>query len=782
MLKLTNKTMLAGSASAVILYGASLAMPNILGTFCETFFGLICGLILPGFLLQRWLRIRTHTLGEELLYSLGLSIALLFGVGLLVNTLLPLLGIMTPLDPSIVQVSLLVLNSLLLGIAYFTRVEISIEQIMSRRFKQPSLLTVALYVVPVIFVGLSIIGAISLNNNGTNAYALAALLLAVVYGVVLLVQRKTLPVSVYPYTLFMLCLMILLMTSLRGWTITGHDILLEYHVFELTKEHLHWSMAYFQDAYNACLSITMLPTMLSGILPHVGDQYILRVIFQVVFATMPVAVYYLVNRFFSAKLAFIAAVFFIAQVPVLRDLPFMARQEIAFFFYALIALVMVNQIIKPWQRNALFSIFGVSMVLSHYSTVYLALAIFLMALVFKASFVRNAFGKLKGWVSPLLRRVEKYGEPLGVEQPVTRITKLHLPGWPVVIVLIGFILIWNMAITGTANNLQKFAASAYNDLIHGTSAHEATSGAANQFNLFKKPQNTEDLVTSFNKKTNTPTDTTQGTHFTPDVWEDYDLHIDVDSVLKPVIDSDYVNAIAIVGEIVKNAVKLLMLLGILWLVFVGLKSKIEAGLKAVLVANLFVFGVILLLPIISVNYDVMRAYQQLLVFLCIPAIVGSCVLMRALSRKLWYSLTVFIFSAYFTFVSALTPQLFGFGEIYLPLNNRGPYYNMYYVHESEVASINWLSQHGNAGYPTYADWFAGRKLATFGTRNIWIVSNVLPKNITHESYVYVGVTNKTLGAAYVFYEGHELPYRFPTQFLQSQKNTIYSNGSSEILQ
>jgi uncharacterized membrane protein len=780
MLKISSKTMLGGGASAIVLYAVSLLVPSFVGTLMETVLGAVCALILPGFLLLRLLRMHAHTFGEELLYSLGMSIATLFGLGLLINWLLPLIGISTPFDPELVQQLMIITNVGLLGAAHFTRTDLSIQQIISRRFGQPAWLTIWLYIVPLIFVGLSIVGAISLNNNGTNAYALTALLLAVIHGVVLLVQRKQLSTSLYPYTLYMICLMILLMTSLRGWIISGHDILLEYHVFELTKEHLHWSMSYFQDAYNACLSITMLPTMLSGIMPHVGDQYILRLIFQMVFATMPVAVFYLVSRYFSAKIAFIAAVFFIAQVPILRDLPFMTRQEVAFFFYALIALVMANQLLKAWQRNLLFAVFGISMVFSHYSTVYLALAIFFVALVLKTSLIRGIAKWIQKLLKPLLKQIRHFGEPLSAEQSVTRHTQLHLPTWSVVIVLIMLMGIWSIGITGTANNLQKFASNAFHDLVAGNTAHEATSGAANQFSFFKRPAST-DLIASFDTKTTTPDDTAQGTHYTPDAWDGYDPHLAVIGSLKPVIDSDYANAIAILGEIVKNLVKILTIFGLAWLLLVGFKTKLESGLKAMLAANMLLFMVVLLLPIISVDYDVMRAYQQFLVFLCIPTVVGSCVLMRMFGRKFWYSLTIFIFSAYFTYVSALTPQLLGFGEIYLPLNNSGPYYNMYYVHETEQASIAWLSKYGNTEYPTYADWFAGRKLATFGTRNIWVVGNVLPQNITHESYVYVDATNKNLGAAYVFYQGHELPYRFPTQFLQDQKNTIYSNGSTEIM-
>src|SRR4029079_19139954 len=54
---------------------------------------------------------------------------------------------------------------------------------------------------------------------------------------------------------------LLLATSLRGWTITGHDIQDEFLAFRLTNDAQHWSMGAFESAYNACLSVNILPAV-----------------------------------------------------------------------------------------------------------------------------------------------------------------------------------------------------------------------------------------------------------------------------------------------------------------------------------------------------------------------------------------------------------------------------------------------------------------------------------------------------------------------------------------
>ena len=63
-------------------------------------------------------------------------------------------------------------------------------------------------------------------------------------------------------TIYLLSLSLLLMTSLRGWFVTGHDIQREFRVFELASGQGVWNIESFPDAYNACLSVTILPTII----------------------------------------------------------------------------------------------------------------------------------------------------------------------------------------------------------------------------------------------------------------------------------------------------------------------------------------------------------------------------------------------------------------------------------------------------------------------------------------------------------------------------------------
>ena len=133
--------------------------------------------------------------------------------------------------------------------------------------------------------------------------------------------------------LYLLSAALLLMTSLRGWSVTGHDIQLEYRVFQLTAAHGKWDMSTFQNPYNACLSITLLPTQMAALL-HVDDPYIYKVFFQLLFAACPVMVFLLARRYFSVRVAVLAVVYFIGFPTFFTDMPFLNRQEMALLFVA----------------------------------------------------------------------------------------------------------------------------------------------------------------------------------------------------------------------------------------------------------------------------------------------------------------------------------------------------------------------------------------------------------------------------------------------------------------
>lgn len=720
--------------------------------------GLMAALLFPGFLMTRLLGITWKRLSETLVVSVGASIFLLFASGLIINTVLPVFGVEGPLGAPYMIILVVGMNTMALLWCRRRNVDLA----LAIRLSQPTAWVRLLYVIPPLFVLVSMLGAVSLNGGGTNYLTMSMIAGIAAYSLFLLLLKERLPASLFTYSLYFICLAVLLTMSLRSWLISGHDVLQEYSVFRLTDDHLRWRMSYFQDAYNACLSITILPTMISSLVPKIPEQYIFRFIFQAVFALTPVALFCFIERYLTKTYAFIAALFFISQAPLLRDFAFLTRQEMATFFYLLILLVLIRTSLANYQRYVLATIFSISMIWSHYSTTYIALAVFILVLVVKSDTFRRISSRI-GFARA------KNGEG-------------WLPGWRFVLLLAVLTLAWNSWITGTSDNLRAFSDSVIQTVTGANRFWDYQAGAAEQFNIFSKAQEQSEMIETYASTSIGGGNTARGLPYLPYTYADYDPQIDSPVLLEPKVPGALEQVIYYLGEIIKKLTKAFILIGALWAIsarFGG--AVIDQDFKALIKANIGILVLTVFIPLLSIDYGLMRAYQQMLIVLCLPAVIGALVSFTPFVKRFAFQATAAFFVLYFLFLSSFVPQLIGSGYAQMQLNNYGLYYDIYYTHQSEVDSIEWLAAHGDEEKPVFSDWFARKKIMAFSPRQIWAIDNVLPENITQDSYVYVDYTNKNKQAAYVFYKGREVNYQFPSSFLERQKDTIYSNGDTEIM-
>ena len=184
------------------------------------------------------------------------GIAIAHACGARVSTLLPLLGVQRPLDP----IPLVVLGDILTVSLYLFRRKHPAKLAWRAQIETISREESRLLVASGFCVALAILGANRLNNGAGDQVSVAALGGMVVTLLLLLRWQQHVRDGMTGATLYLLSLALLLMTSLRGWSVTGHDIQMEYRVFQLTEAQGRWSISAFHNPYNACLSITVLPT------------------------------------------------------------------------------------------------------------------------------------------------------------------------------------------------------------------------------------------------------------------------------------------------------------------------------------------------------------------------------------------------------------------------------------------------------------------------------------------------------------------------------------------
>ena len=280
--------------------------------------------IVPGLLTILLLKIKGLPFWGYAGLVVAFSILELMLMGLLSNTFLPFAGIARPLD----KIPLLAELYLLVGVLASTtwlRVE-KLELTLKRYGIFENIRDFFFSFSPIIFVILSVLGAVSLNNSGSNSWTLAMLGGMGIYLIFLIRYGNELDDNTIPTALFFISLALLLMTDLRGWYITGHDIQSEYKVFELAKNAGLWSIAAYKDAYNACLSISILPTVFSNLL-SAPDQYIFKFFFQIFFPFCPILVYLIGNHWTSRRISLLGAIYFIGFPTFFTDMPFLVRQE-----------------------------------------------------------------------------------------------------------------------------------------------------------------------------------------------------------------------------------------------------------------------------------------------------------------------------------------------------------------------------------------------------------------------------------------------------------------------
>ena len=332
--------------------------------------GFIYLTFIPGIIILRILKL--HKLGniETLVYAVGLSIATLMFVGLFMNTVYPFISISGPISttPLIITISVVVL-----GLCY-------VSYKRDKDFCDPGSIDFAdMISLPALFLCLIpflvILGTYRVNFYHDNSF-LMFLLVVIAIIVVLIAFDKFIPKNLYPLAVFIIAISLLYHRSLISMYLWGTDIHAEHHLCNLTMWNLHWDPT-IACAYNAMLSIVMLAPIFSTIC-GMGVIWVFKIIYPLVFALVPLGLYRVFQKQTNNKIAFLSCFFFMAAGPFYTIMLWVTRQQIAELFFVLLILLMVDKNMNSIKRSFLLTIFGFSLVVSHYGVSY----IYMFSLIF----------------------------------------------------------------------------------------------------------------------------------------------------------------------------------------------------------------------------------------------------------------------------------------------------------------------------------------------------------------------------------------------------------------
>lgn len=734
--------------------------------YVGSLFAFLYIVIIPGFLLLPFLIQKKLPPMLGVAFSVALSILMLMLMGLGLNTMLPRFGMNQPLTtiPLLIAFDVLLYILLIFNFLYKKNSPFEFHEYNVRNST-----IVGLSILLPIFACL---GAISLNDGGSNFFAMLMLGLAFLLVPVIIFNRDKINPSIPPLTLCMMALAFLLTNSMRGWFVTGHDILLEYHVFNLVNTAHLWSMSLYQDPYMACLSLTILPTYLQNLL-HVNSAYIFKFFTQFIGALPVVLVYYLAKKYTSETIAFLAGFIYISFPTFMVDMAFLNRQGIAYLFFgALIFVMLSTDYFGKRTRTALLFLLGTGMVVSHYSTSYVAVGLFIIAYVINQ-------------ILRLLVRTERYRKP-------------NLLTLTFVIGLFCIMFVWSTLITKTSTSLFSTVQNIATTIEHPISLNTSSTSPAYGITL---PQQTKTVAqTSFDQFEEqviagfrNPSD--ESNFYPLGLAESYTTTPNAEPLipltslgtsLQSLLHINLSGLFSGVKQAYARVMEVLLLLGILGLgVGYGFRKnllrEVEREYVALSMAGVAVLAGQTILPSSAIDYGIFRLFQQNLILLALPIILGMLAVASILTRNHKGQLVICsaILLFFFAILSGFLPQFTGGARPPLPLNNYGFYYDAYDTHGQEVGAFDWMDQNLVPGVPVQSDeYFSNIKMITYA--GIAPVVGLYPETIEKNSYVYLNYTNVTTGDVIEYIGGNVVYYNAPGSFLENNKNLIYNNGGSEI--
>jgi uncharacterized membrane protein len=779
-----------GDLVLVIVAQASAAL--VLTGMCPLVVNIVAGLFLlialPVMLVNAKINWPESTkLHEGLVYSLALVVLGIMVGGLAINEVLPLIGVARPLDRVPVVVMLLIALTALAVWRHKRWRLYDGHSPTSRERAYPAIgrRDQALLLAGAIMVVASVVGALRLNNGAGSSVTIAMLILAGVVIVAVFSWRQRLNESTIIVTIYLLSLSLLLMTSLRGWFITGHDIQREFRVFDIASTQGLWHMAWFPDAYNSCLSLNILPTVIERT-TGIPELYIFKAVFQLLYALCPVLIYLISRRFASKQVSILGVVYFIAFPTYFTDMPFINRQEVAFFFLGTALLLITNHDLPIRTRQIAFIVFGIGIILSHYSTAYVLLS-----------------GLVLGWIFTGARKLvekqpAKYRRRPFLSGRLRRRTNLaQVPvvlNSAVILTLVVLTFLWVGPLTGTGGFLGDTITETVNS-VTGKDADGPRSSDAS-YSIFggAKPS-PEKRLKDYTK---------DSIHKREETGEKFYPLSEAQKYATPIVAPEQLpvttlgKAVELLGINVSMINRLLRSgAPIMLQLFVGLGflMVLFARARGFLPSFEFIVGAAaymvvicsqVVLPHLSVEYGILRTFTQGLFWFAPFLAVGSIQAFGWLGRSTSMRVAVGFATAFFLSQTGVIPQLLGGYEPQLHLNNAGTYYDSIYFQPQELSAINWL-QSQIAGDPAAissiqtdvsSDRFAVSDLQNYAA--IKPSDDVLPILIRKGTYAFMGYTAVRKDLVSFFFSGDLVTYKYPFEFLDNTKSLIYSSNGARI--
>jgi uncharacterized membrane protein len=704
-------------------------------------FGLL--LSVPGILLLRVLRVPGRTIARFPVYIPSASIIVLLAAGLVVDVLGPLLGVRKPLDTLPLLVGFELACCCLLVASRSARPDLSIPW---RQLSRPIDL-----VWPLAVSVLAAVGAIRLDNGYNSSAAVVAALGCLVLLAVAMMLAAGLSDPLLASILYAVGLAVMLAYSLRGAVVYGYDIATEYQRLEQTILTHVWTARHPGDAYGAMLSVTVLPSELH-FLSGVSGVSILRLVYPVLSAFFPVGIFCLARRVLSRRWAFAAAAFTIAQASFAKELPALARQEIGLLLFVALLAAMLERSLTRGSQWWLIALFGLGMAVSHYSTTYVAISLLAVAIPVQ-------------WLTSGISRGRKVTGALVVG----------------LVAASAGALVWYGPVTESNAGLSYLLRSAQQtglDLLPRSTAGQSLIGA--YFGTGEPAMS----ATRYAQLLHAHYVLTQPQVVPPANAGNPQYAVRDAAAPTPPVRLKPVDTLLTLGSLAVQ--QLLNICGAIGSIILALRRKASTTARLV---GLLGIAASLFLLLIRVSGTLASFYNQDRAVLQALPVFAICFcwcgqqlgkpgskLRRVIPAIAVASLVVFMLDT-----GGLLGATFGGGTA-TNLANSGEDFERYDSTLANLASARWLGQQVKPGQLIYADRYAQLPLMeATGIGGSAVNGDLTPLTINQHAWIYADQTNVVDGRGRALYENYYyVTYQFPTSFLNSDFDVVYTNGTSKV--
>jgi uncharacterized membrane protein len=699
-------------------------------------------LTVPGVLLLRALRVPGSTVASFPVYVPCASIVVLYGTGLAVNMTGPIIGIAEPLRPWPMLTGFELVCLILLAVSAHPPPDVAIPW--------RDLALTGRTVLPLLLPLVAAAGAIRLNTGHSNGVALIALCGCILMTVALFAYTSRVSISLLAVGLYAVGLAMMWSFSLRGASVYGFDISNEYHVLQHVSAAGVWHPSNRDNAYAAMLSTTILPSELHA-MTGVSDLMIFKLVYPMLSVFFPVAVFYIGRRILSSRWAFAAGVLIITQSGFGQELPAIARQEIALVFFTALMAAALETSLPRRRQLPMVILFGLAMVVSHYTTTYVTVTLLGLTLVLH-------------WLTSWIRRTRA---------PAGMITALLVSALGAAF--------WYGPITHSSSNVAQLAQATQSqglDLLPNRSQAGGLIAAyldGNTVTPITPQQYEQEVHTSYEKYK-------PFVHPLPDAGNPAYALRAATTPTPPVKLPAVSNAFSVANVLAQQLIYLLSAVGAMMLLFGRALPAVARQLGLLTAGTLIFLLAIRFSGTLATFYNAERALLQAMVFLDIS--IFWCMQVLAERRRLRLSSAVRVAAAaliavIFAASNGLVGAILGGGTA-TNLANSGYDYEQFYVTPQELASAAWLGGQVRPGELVYTDDYGQLPLVTVTGISSGLLLDVTPETLSNHAWVYASQTNVIDGQAHASFNDHSVIYVYPTNFLSSNYNLVYTNGSSEV--